>query len=166
MWGDRLKCRRSSYPFTASLTRGPVPASDKLDRVSIRPFALNSVTEERAHEVLNLGTCAFRSLDTVQPLFDGYGLSPGPGASLFRIQPLAAGPGGNTSAQWETEVRLAVIRQRTHTRPLLFGFKGTSVARVFEADSLAESSAVGNTDWDCYRAHRERLKAYRDALGT
>src|ERR1700733_10942295 len=45
-WGDRLKCRRSSYPFTRSLTRSPVPASSK------RAF----VCEHRASEQeLNFG---------------------------------------------------------------------------------------------------------------
>lgn len=50
--------------------------------------------------------------------------------------------------------------------PLLFGFKGTAAAKVFEANSLAESSVVGITDWDSYRAHRERLKAQSEGLAS
>jgi hypothetical protein len=41
--------------------------------------------------------------------------------------------------------------------PLAFGFSGTKAARVFEANSLAEASVVGMTDWDSERAHRERI---------
>ncbi|HTD55963.1 MAG TPA: hypothetical protein VK670_11315, partial [Silvibacterium sp.] len=40
--------------------------------------------------------------------------------------------------------------------PIAFGFKGTKAAKVFEANSLAEASVVGMTDWDSERAHEER----------
>jgi hypothetical protein len=40
--------------------------------------------------------------------------------------------------------------------PSICGFKGTKAAKIFEANSLAEASVVGITDWDSERAHRER----------
>jgi hypothetical protein len=40
--------------------------------------------------------------------------------------------------------------------PMLFGFKDTAAAKVFEVNSLAEASVVAMTDWDSQRAHRER----------
>jgi len=40
--------------------------------------------------------------------------------------------------------------------PIAFGFKGTKAAKIFEANSLAEASVVGMTDWDSERAHEER----------
>ena len=43
--------------------------------------------------------------------------------------------------------------------PLLFGFKNTAAAKVFEVNSLAEASVVAMTDWDSQRAHREREAA-------
>lgn len=43
--------------------------------------------------------------------------------------------------------------------PHLFGFTDSPVARVFEGNSLAESSVVAMTDWSTERAHEERLAA-------
>lgn len=43
--------------------------------------------------------------------------------------------------------------------PLLFGFRGTGAAKVFEVNSLAESSVVAMTDWSSRRARVERLDA-------
>ena len=40
--------------------------------------------------------------------------------------------------------------------PVLFGFRGTKAAKVFEINSLAEASVVGMTDWNSDRAHEER----------
>ena len=40
--------------------------------------------------------------------------------------------------------------------PLVFGFRGTAAAKVFEVNSLAEASVVGMTDWNSARARRER----------
>ena len=36
--------------------------------------------------------------------------------------------------------------------PQIFGFKETPAARIFEANSLAEASVVGTTDWNAERA--------------
>jgi hypothetical protein len=47
--------------------------------------------------------------------------------------------------------------------PTLLGFRGTLAAKVFEANSLAEASVVGMTDWDSLRAHDDRVAA-EDAL--
>jgi hypothetical protein len=43
--------------------------------------------------------------------------------------------------------------------PMVFGFAGTGAAKIFEANSLAEASVVGMTDWDSKKAHWERLAA-------
>lgn len=43
--------------------------------------------------------------------------------------------------------------------PLIFGFKDTPAARIFEGNSLAESSVVATTDWNSQRAHAERKAA-------
>ena len=43
--------------------------------------------------------------------------------------------------------------------PLLFGFKDTAAAKIFEGNSLAEASVVATTDWDSQRAHQEREAA-------
>jgi len=45
--------------------------------------------------------------------------------------------------------------------PLLFGFKDTAVARIFEANSLAESAVVALTDWNSQRAQEERNAVQR-----
>lgn len=42
--------------------------------------------------------------------------------------------------------------------PMIFGFKGTKEARIFETNSLAESSIVAATDWSSERA-REQARA-------
>jgi hypothetical protein len=43
--------------------------------------------------------------------------------------------------------------------PLLFGFKGTTAAKIFEGNSFAEASVVAATDWSSERAHQERAAA-------
>jgi hypothetical protein len=43
--------------------------------------------------------------------------------------------------------------------PQIFGFKETPAAKIFEANSLAEASVVGMTDWNAERAHQERTAA-------
>lgn len=53
----------------------------------------------------------------------------------------------------------AVFAASSWLVPLLFGFRGTAPAKVFEANSLAESGVVTMTDWSSERAHEERLAA-------
>jgi hypothetical protein len=43
--------------------------------------------------------------------------------------------------------------------PVVFGFKGTKAARIFETNSLAESSVVAATDWNSERAREESRAA-------
>jgi hypothetical protein len=43
--------------------------------------------------------------------------------------------------------------------PALFGFRGSNPAKIFEANSLAEASVVGMTDWNSKVAHWGRLAA-------
>ncbi len=43
--------------------------------------------------------------------------------------------------------------------PALFGFRGTPAARIFEANSIVETSVVAMTDWSSQRAIREREQA-------
>jgi len=43
--------------------------------------------------------------------------------------------------------------------PMIFGFKGTKAARIFETNSLAESSVVAATDWSSERAREEARAA-------
>ena len=43
--------------------------------------------------------------------------------------------------------------------PLLFGFKDTAAAKIFEGNSLAEASVVAITDWNSQRARMEREAA-------
>ncbi|SDF00563.1 hypothetical protein [Terriglobus roseus] len=38
--------------------------------------------------------------------------------------------------------------------PLLFGFKDTAAAKIFEGNSLVEACVVAATDWSSERAHR------------
>lgn len=40
--------------------------------------------------------------------------------------------------------------------PLLFGFKGTPAAAIFQANSVAEATVVALTDWNSERAHSAR----------
>jgi hypothetical protein len=53
----------------------------------------------------------------------------------------------------------AVFASSSWTLPLLFGFKDTAAARIFEGNSLAEASVVAMTDWNSQRAHEERQAA-------
>ena len=41
--------------------------------------------------------------------------------------------------------------------PIVFGFRKTKAAKLFEMNSLAEASVLGMTDWNTDRAHRERI---------
>ncbi len=41
--------------------------------------------------------------------------------------------------------------------PVLFGFKGTGAAKIFESNSAIEGAVVAMTDWDSERARTERL---------
>lgn len=43
--------------------------------------------------------------------------------------------------------------------PMVFGFRGTKAAKIFESNSLAESTVVAATDWNSERAHRESQAA-------
>ena len=43
--------------------------------------------------------------------------------------------------------------------PQIFGFKGTNAAKIFETNSIAETSVVAMTDWNSERAHEERIAA-------
>jgi hypothetical protein len=75
--------------------------------------------------------------------------------------------GAKPLISFETHGKMdAVFAATSWMVPLLFGFKGTTAAKVFEANSLAESSVVGFTDWDSYRAHQERLEAQRERLAA
>lgn len=75
--------------------------------------------------------------------------------------------GAKPLISFETHGKMdAVFASTSWMVPLLFGFKGTTAAKVFEANSLAESSVVGITDWDSYRAHRERLAAQGEHLAA
>lgn len=53
----------------------------------------------------------------------------------------------------------AVFASSSWMLPLLFGFKDTAAAKIFEGNSLAEASVVATTDWDSRRAHQERQAA-------
>ncbi|MDP9038610.1 MAG: hypothetical protein M3O02_04950 [Acidobacteriota bacterium] len=53
----------------------------------------------------------------------------------------------------------AVFASSSWMLPLLFGFKDTVAAKVFEGNSLAEASVVAMTDWSSQRAHEERQAA-------
>lgn len=39
--------------------------------------------------------------------------------------------------------------------PKIFGFEGTAASKIFKANSLAEASVVGMTDWNSDRARAE-----------
>jgi hypothetical protein len=65
--------------------------------------------------------------------------------------------GAKPLISFETHGKMdSVFASTSWMLPLLFGFKGTNAAKIFEANSLAEASVVGITDWDSDRAHRER----------
>ena len=65
---------------------------------------------------------------------------------------------------FETHGRMdAVFASSSWFLPALFGFKGTPAAKIFEANSVAESSVVALTDWDSERAHEERVGRQRAA---
>ncbi len=83
--------------------------------------------------------------------------------SLSTDYPLGAKP----LISFETHGKMdAVFAASSWVVPLLFGFRGTAAARVFEANSLAESCVVGVTDWDSDRAHQERVEAQKESLAA
>jgi hypothetical protein len=53
----------------------------------------------------------------------------------------------------------AVFASSSWMLPLLFGFKDTPAAKIFEGNSLAEASVVATTDWNSQRAREERKAA-------
>lgn len=53
----------------------------------------------------------------------------------------------------------AVFASTSWMMPLLFGFRNTAAAKIFEGNSLAEASVVALTDWDSQRAREERENA-------
>ena len=68
--------------------------------------------------------------------------------------------GANPLLSFETHGKMdSVFAASSWMIPVLFGFKGTAAAKIFEANSLAESSVVAMTDWDSNRAHQEREAA-------
>lgn len=68
--------------------------------------------------------------------------------------------GAKPVISFETHGKMdAVFASSSWLMPLLFGFKGTTAAKIFEGNSLAEASVVAATDWDSERARQERLAA-------
>ena len=68
--------------------------------------------------------------------------------------------GAKPAFSFETHGKMdAVFASSSWMVPLLFGFKGTAAARIFEGNSLAEASVVAITDWNSQRAHQEREAA-------
>src|ERR1700709_1831215 len=49
----------------------------------------------------------------------------------------------------------AVFASSSWMMPLLFGFKDTTAAKIFESNSIAEASVVALTDWNSRRAQAE-----------
>jgi hypothetical protein len=75
--------------------------------------------------------------------------------------------GAKPLISFETHGKMdAVFASTSWMVPLLFGFKGTTAAKVFEANSFAESSVVAFTDWDSDRAHQERFEAKGEHLAA
>jgi hypothetical protein len=65
--------------------------------------------------------------------------------------------GAKPMISFETHGKMdAVFATSSWMFPLLFGFKDTPAAKIFEVNSLAESSVVAMTDWDSERARQER----------
>lgn len=50
----------------------------------------------------------------------------------------------------------AVFAGSSWLMPLLFGFRGTAAAKVFEFNSVMEAGVVAMTDWSSERARAER----------
>jgi hypothetical protein len=73
--------------------------------------------------------------------------------SLLTDYPLGANP----VISFETHGQMdAVLAASSWMMPILFGFKNTPAARIFEVNSLAEGTVVALTDWDSRRAHEDR----------
>jgi len=61
---------------------------------------------------------------------------------------------------FETHGKMAsVFASSSWLIPVVFGFKGTPAAKIFEMNSLAEASVVGMTNWNSDQAHRDRTTA-------
>ena len=68
--------------------------------------------------------------------------------------------GAKPVISFETHGKMdSVFASSSWAIPLVFGFRGTAAAKIFEINALAEASVVGMTDWDSKRAHWERLAA-------
>jgi len=68
--------------------------------------------------------------------------------------------GAKPVISFETHGKMdAVMASSSWMVPLLFGFKNTVAGKIFEGNSLAESSVVALTDWNSQRAHEEREAA-------
>lgn len=76
--------------------------------------------------------------------------------SLVTDYPLGARP----LISFETHGKIDVaFASSSWLVPLLFRFKGTPAAGIFEGNSLAEASVVALTDWNSQRARYERQAA-------
>lgn len=65
--------------------------------------------------------------------------------------------GAKPVISFETHGKMdAVFASSSWVMPLLFGFKDTAAAKIFEGNSLAEASVLAMTDWDSQRSHKER----------
>lgn len=60
----------------------------------------------------------------------------------------------------------AVFASSSWLMPLLFGFRDTPAAKIFEGNSLAEASVVSMTDWSTQRAHAERMAAQEEHMAA
>jgi hypothetical protein len=68
--------------------------------------------------------------------------------------------GAKPVISFETHGKMdAVFAASSWMMPLLFGFKDTAAAKIFEGNSLAEAAVVAMTDWNSQRAHEERENA-------
>jgi hypothetical protein len=68
--------------------------------------------------------------------------------------------GAKPVISFETHGKMdAVFASSSWTLPLLFGFKDTAAAKIFEGNSLAEASVVAITDWNSQLAREERRAA-------
>jgi hypothetical protein len=68
--------------------------------------------------------------------------------------------GAKPIISFETHGKMdSVFASSSWAIPLVFGFRGTTAAKIFEVNFLAEASVVGMTDWDSRRAHWERIAA-------
>ena len=74
--------------------------------------------------------------------------------------------GAKPMLSFETHGKMdAVFAASSWLLPALFGFKDTAAAKIFMANSLAEASVVGMTDWNNTRAHGERIQQRTLSVG-